>query len=400
MKRGRYRREEAMPERRELKRAKFPGSESTMPFRKAGGSTWLYVLATPLFFAIIQFLLQPALAAREKPKGPPPARVTVTEVKTGLLAPRAAFIGTVYYREVSDCASEVSGLVKRVGFEEGERVKKGQILVKLTSDLLRKSLQATRASYEQVLAELKIARINLERKKRLYRKKSISKQLYDDARFQVIGLEKQAASLKAQVDRGEIELQKKKIRAPFDGVVVERQVDEGEWVSEGKTVAVVARDNVIDIIAEVPERYIRFIKPGMKVEVMVNDMKVQGKVVAVIPRGAIATRTFPVKIRASNTGSFMEGMSARVTLPTAKEQNVLLVPRDAVVTVSGRPVVFAVMEGQASMIPVRIVGYAGSRAGIEANGLKDGMLVVLQGNERLRNGQMLSFQPSQKKKSQ
>ena len=81
-------------------------------------------------------LFIPALWGQDKPKGPPPAVVTVAPVKTGDVTPQAEFIGTVFYEEVSDVASEVSGRVEEVRFEEGQRIKKNQVLIKLGADIL------------------------------------------------------------------------------------------------------------------------------------------------------------------------------------------------------------------------------------------------------------------------
>jgi RND family efflux transporter MFP subunit len=240
-------------------------------------------------------------------------------------------------------------------------------------------------------SKLQIARIDLKRREILYKKKSISEQSYDENRYRVIGLEKRAAALKAQVQQFEIELKKKTIRAPFNGVVIKRHVDRGEWLSEGETVAIIGKDDTIDIIADVPERYIQYIKKDMPVAATVNGYHLRGSVVAIVPRGDVATRTFPVKIRTANEYSLIEGMSARVILPTAETVNTLIVPRDSVITKFGQNVVYAVLDSKARMIPVQIIGYEGLTAGIRAKDLKDGMLVVVAGNERLTNEQMVVY---------
>ena len=322
----------------------------------------------------------------------PPASVSVAKVKRGRIAPQNEFIATIFYQEISETASEISGLVGMAYFEEGQRIKKNQILVELGSEILRKRLQATTASFEQSLAELEIAGIDLKRRQKLFKKKSISKQSYDENRFQVIGLEKRAASLKADVERLEIELEKKIIRAPFDGIVIKRHVDRGEWISEGETVAVIGKNDIIDIVAEVPERFIQYIKNGMQVSITANGRNFVGAVIAIVPRGDVATRTFPVKIRTPNDHALIEGMSARVTLPTGKITQALIVPRDAVISKFGQNVVYAVVDDKSNMIPVQIVGYDGLSAGVESQGLAEGMLVVVEGNERLRNGQAVVFQ--------
>ena len=101
----------------------------------------------------------------------------------------------------------------------------------------------------------------------------------------------------------------------------------------------------------------------------------------------VICRTFPLKIRIKNSASLKEGMEARVELPTAEKKQSLVVPRDAVITMFGRTVLFAVVESKAKMIPVNVIGYEDTTAGVNAQGLKEGMKVVVKGNERLRDGQ-------------
>jgi membrane fusion protein (multidrug efflux system) len=335
----------------------------------------------------------PPLSAQQKAKGRPPAAVSVAEVKTGSIAPQSEFIATIFYQEISETASEISGLASDIRFEEGLRVKKGQILVTLGSEILRKRFQAAKLTYEQVLSELEIARIDLKRREKLYERKSISEQTYDENRYRVIGSEKRAASLNAQVERLAIELEKKVIRAPFDGVVIKRYVDRGEWISEGETVAVIGKDDVIDIVAQLPEQIIQYIKIGMQVKAAANGNEFSGTVIAIVPKGDVSTRTFPVKIRTPNKFSLIEGMSAKVTMPQGEIKKTLIVPRDAVISKFGRTVVFLAQDAKATMLPVQVIGFEGLDAGVASPGLKEGMLVVVEGNERLRNGQDVSFKP-------
>ena len=341
-----------------------------------------------LFVLLSVFLFASPLNAQEEGRGGmPPAKVVVSDVKTGMVAEKYEFIGTVYYVEVSDVASEVNGKVESVSFEEGQRVKKGNILVQLSADLLEKQLVATRSSHEQVLIEREKAVLDLNRIESLIKQGSVSEQLYDEHRFAVMGLEKKAASIQADVERIRVELGKKRIRAPFDGVVIERAVDRGEWLSPGSKVATIARDDTVDAVVDVPEPMIRYVKQGMDLSVKAGGRVVKGEVFAVVPRGDVATRTFPLKIRINNTENLKEGMEARVELPVGERKQSLVVPRDAVINLFGSTVVFAVVDSKAKMIQVKVLGYEGEMAGVNAHGLKEGMKVVVKGNERLNDGQ-------------
>jgi RND family efflux transporter MFP subunit len=347
-----------------------------------------------LFYSGTAFLLSfPTISstpwAQDKPKGPPPVKVVVSEVITGMVAPQSEFIGTIYYQEVSDVASEVSGLVEIVQFEEGQRVNYKQILVKLNQDILEKKIRATVATHEQVLNDLQEVRRDLRRKEKLFKNKSISEQTYDENLFKVKRFEKRAESLMAEVERLELEQKKAVIRAPFNGVVVKRHADRGEWLSEGDAVAMIAKDDVVDVVVNLPQRYIGHVKKGIPVKVTVGEKELSGKVIAIVPKGDIATRTFPVKVRMPNSLTLIEGMAAKVSLPTGKKDKTLIVPRDAVITMFGRTVVFTVVDSKARMVPVKVIGYEGLTTGVVAEELKGGMKVVVKGNERLRDGQMV-----------
>jgi RND family efflux transporter MFP subunit len=345
---------------------------------------------------IVLFSASDLFAQGTKPGMPPPAAVVVSEVRTGFVAPEAEFVGTVFYLEVSDVAAEVNGRVEVVSFEEGHRIKTGHVLVRLNADLLEKNLKGTKASYEQALSELEKARSDFQRIENLYQRQVVPEQVYDENRFRVQGLDKKAESLKAEVERLEVELQKKVIKAPFNGVVIKKHVDRGEWLSPGSSVATLARDEIVDIVVEVPEEITRFIRSGVEVRVKAGGRETMGKIFALIPRGDIATRTFPVKIRMNNSLSLVEGMEARVVLPASDRRRSLMVPRDAVLNLSGQNVVFAIVDSKANLIPVKVIGYQGNMVGVEAEGLSEKMKVAIKGNERLRDGQAVTIMKGSK----
>ncbi len=84
-------------------------------------------------------------------------------------------------------------------------------------------------------------------------------------------------------------------------------------------------------------------------------------------------------------------MEAQVSLPTGEKKKTFTVNRDAVITVFGNTVVFAVIDSKAKMIPVNVVGYKNMTAGVYTEGLEEGMKVVVKGNERLRDGQAVNI---------
>lgn len=346
---------------------------------------------TSIFFILIGALPNLFAGENKQEETMRPVNVVISKVTKGSIAPEEEYVGTVYYIEVSNLSSEASGMVESITFEEGQRTEKGDPLVKLNSDLLEKQLQARVASYEQILSDLERARNDYKRIEDLYGKKIVAEKDYDDQRFQVEGLEKKADAVKAEVEHLEIELKKTMIKAPFSGVIIKKHVARGDWLSPGKTVATIASDGAMDLIVEVPETVIRYLRPGMAVDANVGEMEKRGIIKAIIPKGDITTRTFPIKIRIKNGTSLLEGMEARVKLPIGEKIDALMVPRDAVLNKFGETTVVLVADSKAEIMPVKVLGYRGMMAGINGKKISEGMKVVVKGNERLMEGQPVNI---------
>jgi membrane fusion protein (multidrug efflux system) len=341
-----------------------------------------------LFFAKCGFAADKKQSEDEaKQQAPPPALVEVAQVTHGEAEPMVEFVGTVYFARKSDVAAEVDGIVEQVFFEEGYRVKSGDPLVVLGADILDTVISATRADYELVLVELEQAEKELQRREPLYREGSVSESSYDEYFFRSKMLKNRAMSLKASLDRLLLEKKKKKILAPYDGIVVRKNADKGEWVDDGGMVAVIADDSIVDIVVNVPGDMLKYLEPGKKMTVIKESEKFSGQFLSFVPKGDVATRTFDVKIRMQNSAGFIEGMEARALVPSAEKRSGLKVPRDALLDRFGQNVIWVVKDSAAKMVPVQVIGYDGMQVGITGPGLEEGDMAVIKGNERLREGQ-------------
>lgn len=360
-----------------------------------------------LLILSIVFAVCPMASRALAQPGAPPAMVVVARAERGLARPTQTFLGTVQYPEVAKVAAEVDGRVDVLDIETGSRVKKGQRLIALSTDLPRKELEAAQASHQQLLSQLDIARIELGRMEQLIKKETVSAQEYDRSRFLVMRLEKEARSLEAESERLELKLEKAQPRAPFDGVVLERHVGRGEWLSAGSPIATLARDDQAEVMVSLPEVALRHARPGQTLAVQAGGQEREAVVLAVIPSGDVATRTFPVKLRMlpdprdAGRGlglSLFQGMEARVDVPAGDAVEALLVPRDAVLLNQGQHVLWVNAGGVATMVPVEILAREGMRLAVRArdNGvvLVEGAEVVVKGNERLRPGQQMQVQPA------
>ena len=331
---------------------------------------------------------KPAGAAKN---APPPMLVAVDEIIEGTAEPQQKMAGTVYYSRVSKVAAEVAGLVASVSIEDGDRVRNGSALVSLQTDLLETAITKTRNAHEQAVIDMEQARKDLARLESLHKDKLIAETTYDGQLAKAQGLEKLAAGFKADLDRLHLEKDKMIIRSPFSGLVLKREVEKGEWVNAGGTVAVVADNREIDVIVEIPARMIGFLEKGRDIQVVVGDNEYFGRYVAMIPKGDITTRTFAIKIRMKNKAGLIEGMEAYASLPSGPKLSSLLVPRDAVIKQFGQQVVFIAVEGKAKMVPVQVNGYQSMQVAVSGADLAVGQQVVVKGNERIRDGQPIRF---------
>lgn len=328
-------------------------------------------------------------------QGPPAARVTVAEIESGRIAPTVDLDATVYFKEVSEVATEVSGLVVAVTFEEGQRLSAGDVMVRLDDTLLEPQLAENKALVAQARARLEQERVRFRRVEELLEDEVTTPQELDDLRFTVDALDEQVAAAQARVQQIERELAKKVIRAPFDGVVIERNTELGEWKSPGATIAVLARDQVFDIVANVPESQLGFVEPGSELSVRVGERRFEAPIVESAPRGDIASRTFPLRVRVTSESGLLEGLSGIMAVPSGQPTDCFMVPRDAVLLERGATTITTVEDGAARKVPVRILGYSEGMAGVEGvegEGLAAGAQVITKGHERISNGDPVEIQ--------
>jgi RND family efflux transporter MFP subunit len=322
--------------------------------------------------------------ADDKKAAPRASNVVVETAESGMLAPATPFVGTAKFTEIAKPASESSGMIVQVFFEEGDRVQKGQRLAVIDSTLLDKTLQQNAAELEQIEANLEKAKRDFARTERLFKGNSISEQAYDDSKYSAIALEKQKSAKIAAIQHLKAQLDKKTIKAPFDGIIISKNIAKGDWVSPGSVVSEIAKSGSMDIVVNTPQKVIGFLSKDLTVDVNISGRSIKASMDAVIPKGDVSTRTFPVKLRMKEVEGIYEGMEAKLSLPSAKPVEVVFINRDAIVKAMGKVIVYTVVKGQAKPIPVQIVGYKGNTAGLKSEYLKAGMPLIIKGNERIQ----------------
>ena len=343
-----------------------------------------------LIAAVFYLFIAQVSTTRAQEKGPPAALVKVVEVNQIEIAPVVQLIGTAQPKLTSIVASDIEGIVEKFNVSEGDFVKKGAVLAQLEDSLLRIELKGAQANKADTEAQLKRARADLERSSKLLATETIADKEYTDNLAEVQSLEARVRRLESEIEHKEDSISKKDIRAPFSGFVVKEHTDVGQWVEKGGPIVTLADLSIIEILVEVPERYVPKLVLGGNSQVTIDALNAErftGKITAIIPVGDSASRTFPVKVSVDNRDYHIKGgMLCRVSLAIGKAASVLAVPKDAVVNLGESHLVYVVQEGAANPLPVQLGNASDSMIEIKG-GLKPGMLVVTRGNERLRPGQ-------------
>ncbi|PLX69705.1 MAG: efflux RND transporter periplasmic adaptor subunit [Denitrovibrio sp.] len=344
-----------------------------------------------LCFILFGILTSTTFASDEKPPAKPASNVVVETATAGMLAPTSPFVGTVKFTDISSVAAESAGKIKTVKFEEGDIISRGSILAIIDSELLEKTIAEAEAALGQIEANLQLAQNDYERTAKLYKGNATSEQSYENKKYAAIALEKQKAAQYAAIDNLKAQLNKKMIYAPYNGIVVSKKTSVGEWVSSGSVVAELAKTGAMNIIVNVPEKLLSNMKKGLTVDIEAVGKPAKADFVSVIPSGDVTNRTFPVKFKTNNAASLLQGMEARVYLPTSSPTKVLFINRDAVVTAQGNVFAYTVIDNAAKPMPLKVLGYRGNLAGVQSQALKAGMTVIVKGNERLRPNQAVNI---------
>ena len=321
------------------------------------------------------------LNAQEAPRA---SLVEVQTLKKQEVNDLQEFVGTVNFDKKSKVASQSSGIAKKINFEVGQKVKKDEVLVQIDSDILESQIKAAIADVNMYEVQLKNAKKNYDRYSALVEKKSISQKVFDDSKLEYDVANENLTSSKAKLNELNIQKSKKTIKAPYSGVIVEKNINLDEWLNQGSQVATIVNTQDLEVVFNLPIAFIGGLKDGDVYDINISDEIIKAKLYAAIPSGDKLTRTFPVRFKADAGDKFIfDGASAKINFAKESKTQALVINRDAVIKRFNMDVVFTVVDGKAVMIPVKVITYFGLNAAITAEGLVENMPLVTKGNERV-----------------
>ena len=341
-------------------------------------------------------------------------------------------VGTLAAVDQVTISSEADGRVREVLADLGDRVKAGQVLIRLDNEKQQYTFEQQKAAYARALAQygatdaehlpeieqtpdvkratadLDQATQNFDRASELFKRTLIPQQALDDARSALQARKAQHESARqnsrnlrasiqasqATMNLADRQLRDTDIRAPFDGYVERRLVNLGELVKSQMPVMAVVRLDPLKVVAEIPEKMAPWISDGRPVELHVDayrDRTFTGKVTRISPAVNTGTRAFPFEALVPNTDAVLKpGTFARVHVESGKVDDVLTLPYVALQYRYGVNRVFVVNGDRLAMRELQVGERLGDRIEI-VSGVKEGEQVAVTDVDTLADGALVSI---------
>ncbi len=339
-----------------------------------------------------------------------PAVVTVDAVRLESVQQHRRVTGELRAVRRSSVATREAGLVIEVPVREGTRVKAGDVLARLDSGILQLELKRAEADEAAAAGIVDERNANLswrEREFELYKQSaergaSNVKELLDAeatatiARTRVMQAERLAGVAAARVELLKKRLADMTVTAPFDGVVLARRAELGEWVGEGDPLVELVSVGEVEAWLDIPQRYFADVAQR-QIEITISIDSIQERAGAdrlrIIPQVDPRSRSFTVVVRFDDhDGRLTPGMSLSAWVPTGGRSDAFTVSNDAVLRNDVGAYVYVARAGGpdtpalATPANVQVRFPVDDRIVVESTALQPGDLVVVEGNERLFPG--------------
>jgi len=320
----------------------------------------------------------------------PPSSVSAVSVTASSWQPRLKSVGNVQAVQGVMVNNEVEGQVERILFESGDMVVKGQTLVKLDSEVDQADLAGLEAT-------LSLAETQLARNRKLLKDRAVSQGDYDETAAQL-------SQAMAQVEAKKALIEKKTIRAPFDGQLGIRRVNLGQYLAAGSSIAELEALDPVYVDYALPERHLDKLKVGQPVHITAAAYPgrvFEGRIQAISPAVDRQTRNVQIRALFENPDRLLRpGMFAKVETLLAEKDRVLTLPREAVTFNTYGDSVFLIEAGKGEQTGKLIVQRRQIKTGdvrgdqVEVlDGLSEGDRVVSAGQVKLRNGAEVAIAP-------
>jgi membrane fusion protein (multidrug efflux system) len=307
--------------------------------------------------------------------------VEVAKVEITQLVDDAQTVGSLRSRQGVMVRPEISGRITQLNFRDGERVRKGQLLVQLDDQL-------PQAQVKQSQAELSIAQANHKRNQELLAQNFISQRTVDES---AASLEVAQAKLALSVATAA----RLKITAPFDGITGIRSANVGDYLKDGSDIVNLEDIDAVFVDYRLPERFQTRLKKGQRATVDLDALpgrKFEAVVLAIDPLIDANGRSVGVRGCIDNRQlTLRPGMFARVTTVFGERNQARVIPEEAIVPQGGKVFVIKVVDNGDAANPAKVSQRTEVKVGIRrpgrveiVEGLEPDDVVVTAGHQRLQ----------------
>ncbi|VAW49772.1 Efflux transporter, RND family, MFP subunit, AcrA/E family [hydrothermal vent metagenome] len=316
--------------------------------------------------------------------------VQVETVQLGTIPLVAVVPGSVVPEQKASIASRLLGYIQALDVQVGQTVKQGELLFSIDSADIKSQINQANAAYKQALAGLKDAKLDYHRFRKLYQEESVSKQQFDKMRLQYSVAQQNVAAAKSSLNQAKEQLHYANVKAPFDGVVVEKLAVAGDLAAPGKPILVIENASSLSVQTEVAGELFAVLRLGDEVQIVLDGQPkpFMGTVYTLVGAANPKTRTHTVKLSLPENLNVNSGTFARVSFKRGTRQT-MMVPKTAIVNRADIEGVFVMKEGRASFHMVRLGAEIGEMIEV-LSGLALGEKIVVSNTQTLLNGDRLN----------
>jgi RND family efflux transporter MFP subunit len=340
--------------------------------------------------------------------GRPAMTVDTAAASRARIIDYTSVVGNLVGALTVDVVPRVAGRIETISVQLGDRVARGQQVVKLEDREIRlqisqadANLKVNGANVTQRENDVSVAQSTLTRVQAMFDQGLQSKQNLEDAearlnsaRSQLLAAQSQRTQTEARIEELNVTLSNTTVLSPVDGFVSRRNLDPGAFAGANTVMLSVVDLSTVRLVANIVERDFKRVRTGVAARVEVDAFPGEhftGQVSRVAPVFDPATRTASIEIEVPNPGYRLKpGMYARVRLTVEERPDALTVPRNAVVDVDGKRGVFMIEEQIARFHPVTTGLQDGERIEI-VDGLSEGERVITTGSIALRDGDRVTL---------
>jgi RND family efflux transporter MFP subunit len=316
-------------------------------------------------------------------------KADVFTVTLGSVPLTAVVPGSVVPDQKAQIASRLMGYIKNLDVEVGQAVKHGDLLFSIDSGDIKSQISQANAAYQQALAALKDARLDYNRFTKLYKEDSVSKQQYDKIRLQFSVAQENLVAAKSGLDQAKAQLNYANVKAPFDGVIVQKMAVAGSLAAPGNPIVIMENLKSLSVQTQVSSDLYAVLRNGDTAQVLIEgvDKPFVGTIYTLVSAADPKTRTHTVKLSLPNVNDVNSGTFARVSFKRG-ERKTMMLPVSAVVNRAGIEGVFVVENGKAFFHMVRTGKVMGDMVEIQS-GLALGEQIVVNNNQEMLNGDII-----------